>query len=156
MWSHFKITRKKTGFHLKPDYFFMHGKVFKDRSRNSAMFKMKLFATIGNGWKLQRPSSDVFTTNEHYFYVAAVTQQSLQAKSKLDENNHDLKVASDTLSCFGDTVYFSKKANFCLTNILLQFENQLQKWKLVSLLISSSGSLLKEPTINMCSEKCCQ
>ena len=27
----------------------MHGDVFKDRSRNSATFKMELFATIGNG-----------------------------------------------------------------------------------------------------------
>ena len=27
----------------------MHGDVFKDGSRNSATFKMELFATIGNG-----------------------------------------------------------------------------------------------------------
>ena len=27
----------------------MHGGVFKDRSRNSAIFKIELFATIGNG-----------------------------------------------------------------------------------------------------------
>ena len=27
----------------------MHGDVFKDRSRNSATFKLELFATIGNG-----------------------------------------------------------------------------------------------------------
>ena len=27
----------------------MHGKVFKDESKNSAILKMELFATIGNG-----------------------------------------------------------------------------------------------------------
>ena len=27
----------------------VHGEVFKDRSRNSATFKMELFPTIGNG-----------------------------------------------------------------------------------------------------------
>ena len=30
----------------------VHGEVFKDRSRNSATFKMELFPTIGNGRKL--------------------------------------------------------------------------------------------------------
>ena len=40
---------------------------------------------------------------------------------------------------------------FCSTN----FENQLQKWKLVSLSISSSQVLITEATINISSEKCC-
>ena len=37
----------------------MHGEVFKDRSRNSATFKMELFATIDNFRKLQSASSDM-------------------------------------------------------------------------------------------------
>ena len=37
----------------------MHGEVFKDRSRNSAIFKMELFATIGNFGKLLSASSDM-------------------------------------------------------------------------------------------------
>ena len=48
----------------------MHGDVFKDGSRNSATFKMELFATIGNGkvydqWKVALASgcssSTIFT-----------------------------------------------------------------------------------------------
>ena len=103
----------------------MHGKVFKDRSRNSATFKMELFVTIGYGRKLHRASSDVFTTNGNYLHVAAVTRPCFQVKLKSEENDHALKVASDTLSCFGDM--FLENANFCVSNILLQFENQLQK-----------------------------
>ena len=38
---------------------FLHGKVFKEGSRNSATFKMELFATIHNGKELQRASSDM-------------------------------------------------------------------------------------------------
>ena len=36
---------------------FVYGKVFKDRSRNSAT--VKVFTTTGNGRKLQRASSDI-------------------------------------------------------------------------------------------------
>ena len=71
--------------------FFVHDKVFKDGSRNSATFKMELFATTGSGGKLQRALSDVFRTNGYYLHVAAVTQQSFQAKIKLDENEHALR-----------------------------------------------------------------
>ena len=39
---------------------------------------------------------------DEYLLVAGVTRPSLQAKLKLDEDDHALKVASDTLSCFGD------------------------------------------------------
>ena len=37
----------------------MHGKIFKDGSRDSAKFKIELFATTGNGEKLQRASSNL-------------------------------------------------------------------------------------------------
>ena len=55
----------KGGIRFKKDWFshetrlvFMHDEVFKDRSRNSAIFKIKLFAAISNGRKLQRAPSD--------------------------------------------------------------------------------------------------
>ena len=45
----FRNNKKKDLFSLETGLVFMHGNVFKDGSRNSATFKMKLFATIGNG-----------------------------------------------------------------------------------------------------------
>ena len=41
--------KKKDWFSHKTELVFVHGDVFKGRSRNSATFKMELFATIGNG-----------------------------------------------------------------------------------------------------------
>ena len=123
----FPNNKKKDWFSHETGLFFVHGEVFKDGSRNSATFKMELFATIGDGRKLQRASSDVFTTNGHYLHVVAVTRPSFQAKLKSEENNHALKVASDTFSRFGDVFYFLENADFCVINILLQFENQLRK-----------------------------
>ena len=52
----------------------MHGHICKDRSKNSATFKMELFARIGNDSVYNR------------VYVAVVTRPSLQAKLKSDEN----------------------------------------------------------------------
>ena len=77
----------------------MHGKVFKDGSRNSATFKIELFATTGNGKNLQRASSNGLTTNRQYLHAAVVTRSTLQSKLKTDENDHALKVAPDKLSC---------------------------------------------------------
>ena len=45
----FQNNKKKDWFSQKARLIFMHGNIFKDPSRNSATFKMKLFATIGNG-----------------------------------------------------------------------------------------------------------
>ena len=45
----FQNTKKKDWFPHETGLFFVHGNVFKDGSRNSATFKMELFATIGNG-----------------------------------------------------------------------------------------------------------
>ena len=42
-------NKKKYWFSHKAGLGSMHGNVFKDRSRNSATFKMELFAIIGNG-----------------------------------------------------------------------------------------------------------
>ena len=50
---------KKDWFSHETKVVFVHGKVFKDESRNSATFKMELFARIGNGIKLQRASSNM-------------------------------------------------------------------------------------------------
>ena len=49
-------NKKKDWLSHKTGLVFMHGKVFKDRSRNSATFKMKHFVTIGNNRKMQRAS----------------------------------------------------------------------------------------------------
>ena len=75
----------------------MHGEVFKGGSRNSSTFKMELFVTIGSSRNLQRASSYGLTTNR-------------QAKLKMDENGHALKVAPDTLSSFVDmfSTFFHK------------------------------------------------
>ena len=75
----------------------MLGNVFKGRSRNSVIIKMELFATIGNG----RPYSQWTIV----FVCCCVTQTSLPAKFKLDENGHALKAASDTISCFVDMFF---------------------------------------------------
>ena len=79
---------------------------------------MELFARIGNG----RPYSQWTIV----FACCCVTQTSLPAKFKLDENGHALKAASDTISCFS---HFSENANYFylvnyfLTKVLFRFEN---------------------------------
>ena len=69
----------------------VHGNFFKDRSKNSATFKVELFAIIGNR---------VYNQWQKYLHVAVVTQPSLQAKLKLDESGHAVKARSDMISCF--------------------------------------------------------
>ena len=71
---------------------------------------------------------------QQYLHVAVVTQPSLQAKIKSDENGHALKAAFDTISCFVDMIlhffentdYFHNYYYF-LTNIPFHFKNELQK-----------------------------
>ena len=53
----FQNNKKKDRFSHETGLVLVHGDDFKDRSRNSATFKVKLFATIGNGrvynqWKV--------------------------------------------------------------------------------------------------------
>ena len=45
----FQNNTKKDWFSHENELVFMHGDIFKDRSRSSDTFKMELFATIGNG-----------------------------------------------------------------------------------------------------------
>ena len=45
----FQSNKKKDWFSHETGLVFVHGNVFKERSRNSATFKMELFATVGNG-----------------------------------------------------------------------------------------------------------
>ena len=45
----FRNNKKKDWFSHKTGLAFVHGNIFKDRSRNLATFKMELFATVGNG-----------------------------------------------------------------------------------------------------------
>ena len=42
-------NKKKDWFSHKTRLVFVHGNIFKDRSRNSATFRRELFATVGNG-----------------------------------------------------------------------------------------------------------
>ena len=48
----FQNNKKKDWFSHKIGLVSVHGEVFKERSRNSATFKMYLFPTIGNRRKL--------------------------------------------------------------------------------------------------------
>ena len=106
----FQNNNKKDWFPHKTKLFFMHSHICKDRSKNSATFKMELFARIDNDRIYNR------------VYVAVVTRPSLQAKLKSDENGHVLEAASDKTF-----LHFFENANFCFNNILFHFENQLQK-----------------------------
>ena len=45
----FQNTKKTDWFSHKVRLVFMHGNVFKNGTRNTAIFKMEFFATIGNG-----------------------------------------------------------------------------------------------------------
>ena len=56
----FRNNKKKDWFSHKTGLVFVHGDIFKDGSGNSAAFKMELFATTGNGKKLQRASSNLW------------------------------------------------------------------------------------------------
>ena len=83
----------------------MHGEVFKDGSWNLAIFKMELFATISNDGAY----------NQQYLHVTMVNRSSLLAKLKSDGNDHALKVASDTLSCFADMfLHFFESTDYFL------------------------------------------
>ena len=83
----FRNNKKKDWFPHKTELVFVHGHICKGRSRNSATFKMEDFARIGNDRVYNR------------VYFAVVTQPSLHAKLKFDENGHVLKAASDK-TCF--------------------------------------------------------
>ena len=74
--SNISKWKEKDWFLHETGLVFVHGDVFKYGSRNSATFKMKVFATIGN-----RRVYNQWT-------VAVVTEPSLQAKLKSDENGH--------------------------------------------------------------------
>ena len=56
----FQNAKKNDWFSHKTGLAFVQGDVFKDGSRNSATFKMEIFATIGNGR---------FTTNGPYLTI---------------------------------------------------------------------------------------
>ena len=65
------------------------------------------------------------TNGQQYLHVAVVTQPSLQAKLKSDENGLALNATLDTISCFVDSFYIFSKTPItsCFTNILFHFEN---------------------------------
>ena len=92
-------NEKKHWFAQKTRLVFMHGNVFKDKSRNSVTFKMDLLGLTTNG--------------QQYLHVAVVTGPSLQAKLKLDENEHALNAASNMISYFVDMFFhFFENVNY--------------------------------------------
>lgn len=99
----------------------MHDNIFKDRTKNSATFKMELIAKIGNG--------RVYNQRTVVFVCYCGNSPSLKAKLKLDENEHGLKVASYMISCFVDMFlrFFEMSITFCFTYVLFRFKNYLRK-----------------------------
>ena len=80
-WQHFKIIRKKTGFHTKPDFSCM-----------AKFSKTDLGILPYLRWSsLQQLVTMELTTNGQFLRVTAVTRSSLLAKLKSDENGHALK-----------------------------------------------------------------
>ena len=81
----------------------MHGEVSKNSDTGTLPHlkwrSLQQLVTV-ESWKVT--SSDGFSNNEQYVHVAGVIWPSLLAKLKLDENDHVLKVAPDTLYCFVD------------------------------------------------------
>ena len=68
---------------------------------------MEFFAAIGNG--------RIYNQWAVVFAVFAITRPSSKAKLRSDENGHDLKEASDTISCFVDMfLHFFENINHFL------------------------------------------
>ena len=86
-------NKKKDWFSHETSLVFVHGNVFKDRSRNSATFKMELFATIGN-IKVYNQWAVVF--------ACCCGNSAFCTRLKLDENDRAFKAASNTISCSVD------------------------------------------------------
>ena len=63
-----------------------------------------------------------------YLQVAAVTQTSFQAKLKLDENDHDLKVALDTFFVL-ETFHFFENINY-VSLTFWKFRKSIKKMKI--------------------------
>ena len=65
-------------------------------------------------------------------HVAAVTQTSLQAKLKLDENGHALRVASDMISYFVDVFTFFQKRKLLSVSLtfcfILKIDYKNENW----------------------------
>ena len=130
---------KKVFFSHKTGLVFVHSTVFKNRSKNFATSKMELFPTISNG-----------------LHVAVLTQSSLQAKLKSDENGHTLKAASDTISCFEDMFFhFFRKCQLLSVSLTFCFILKITKMKTGITVNFIFWGLLTEATINIRSEKCC-
>ena len=151
----FQNNKKKTSFHTKLDYFSCMAKFSMTDSGTLPHLRgssLQQLVAVESSKELHlmclRPIGVIFASccgNSNIF----------SGKIKIGWKWPWLEGGLGYFFCFGDVSFFRKR-QLCVTNILLHFENQLQKWKFVSLSISSSGTLLTEPTLNMCSEKCCQ
>ena len=110
-WQHFKIIRKKTGFHTKPDFSCM-----------AKFSKTDLGILPYLRWSsLQQLVTMELTTNGQFLRVTAVTRSSLLAKLKSDENGHALKAGISRytfLFCRHVFTFFRKRR---LLPVLLTF-----------------------------------
>ena len=96
------------------------------------------------------------TNGQQYLHVAAVTQPSLKANLKSEENGHALKAASDMLSFFVDMfLRFFKNAilsvslTFCF---ILEINYKNENWFIVDFIF---WDFINRSNHQICSEKCC-
>ena len=98
-------NKKKAWFSHQIGLVFVHGNVFKDRSRNSAKFKMELFAATGNGRTYNQWTAVYACCCDNHFYRYIIK---VRWKWPCLEGG-----ASDTISCFINMfLHFFENANF--------------------------------------------
>ena len=145
----FQNNKEKYWFSDKTRLVFVLGNNFKEGFRNSAIFKLELFATVGNG--------RAYNQWTVVFVCCCGNSTIFKGKIKIGWKWLCFEgVIRYAVFFFVDIfeIFLKTPSTFCFTNILFHFENQFQKSKLASLSILSSRILLTETTINICSEKC--
>ena len=92
----FQSNKKKDWFLLESGLVFVYGEVCKGTSRNCVVFKMELFATIINGKKLRRTSSDGLTTNCLLKFAKHLSCQT-PADARFNKNDclHSIQILHD-------------------------------------------------------------
>ena len=140
-------NKKKDWFFQETRLVFMHGNVFKDRPRNSATFKMELFATIGNG--------RVYNQRAVVFACCCSNSTIFTGKFKMKWKwpsfesaiRHNLFIWY-VLTFFRKRQLLSVSLTFCfISKNNYKNENWYHCW------FHPPGFVLTERTINICSEK---